>query len=921
MTGKTISHYQILEQIGQGGMGVIFKAVDVSLNRPVALKFLSEGSLPLDEFTRFRNEARAISSLNHKNIATIHELGSSDDQQFIVLEFLPGGTLKEKIRRHGTLPVEEAVDVAAQIAEGLSYAHSKYVVHRDIKSDNIMFSDDGIPKITDFGISKIKTATTKTRTEVIAGTIAYMSPEQLQGSTIDNRSDIWSLGVVLFEMLTGVLPFQHHLQPSLIFSIITKDPTSIASRRPDVPERIQAIVMRCLDKDPDKRFQTAGELVQALRGEQTGTQAVPVPAKTNMMSRYWWIAAALGVVLLTYLFLPPIIQTEAVPSVAVLYLKNLGPESDEPLSYGITHALIVDLARAGWIRVSPMNDVIKIKDSSQSLEKIANTLGVRHVLEGSILRQDLNFTISVQLVDVKTKLTVWAEHYLMKSSELPTLEGAMALSILKALEVTPTSQTRKEISSMSGTNPEAYEYYLKARYKFDNKKSKEDVKGAKELFQKAIDLDAGLLSARIGLGECFVYEGNADAATNIHEETLALAKSRSERAVQAACYRGMGEINANRGDYQHALEYYNLGLSIAREIGDRTGEGKFLYNIGLIHWDQSNYQKALEYYSGSLRIWQELGDRSGQARTLKQLGVVYWGQYDFPHALDNFNLALTIAEQIHDRPLEGNTLNDIANVYEGQGDYMNALRMYERSLEIQKTLGDRRGESRGLSNIGLIHRNLGNYKTALEEFSRAEQICVELDDRKTLGVIWSNIGLTLNEQDQHDRAREYHAKSVGIAKEIGDQGSEAYRVQSLGTCYVLLNDLPKAMESFAESERMFLGIEDTISAVASSSWLLLATVQSGKILEAQSTINNLDTLLRHYSHLDEPITVYWNMAQIHTSLGNLNVARTYLEQSYSEIISRANKIPDETLRTSYLSNVRVNRDVLNGRKRLLPQTP
>ena len=261
LRGKTISHYLILDRIGQGGMGVVYKAQDLHLNRVVALKFLPEGSLSQNSFRQLQNEARAISSLNHKNISTIYDFDSSEGMQFIVLEYLPGGTLKERIQEQGTLSISEATAIAVQVAEGIAYAHTKNTIHRDIKTDNIMFAEDGTAKLTDFGISKIKMQSSMTSTQTISGTLAYMSPEQIQGEEIDHRADIWSYGVVLFEMLTGHLPFEGTLQPTVIYSVLSKDPSEIAQYRNDVPASLQNIVFRCLEKDPAKRFQRVEEIL------------------------------------------------------------------------------------------------------------------------------------------------------------------------------------------------------------------------------------------------------------------------------------------------------------------------------------------------------------------------------------------------------------------------------------------------------------------------------------------------------------------------------------------------------------------------------------------------------------------------------------------------------------------------------------
>jgi len=865
--GKIVSHYKIIERIGQGGMGVVYKAEDIRLNRVVALKFLPEGTVTNDAFKRFEVEARAISSLNHKNIATIYDLEVVEGRQFIVLEYLPGGTLKEKIRRQGKLEIDEIILIAQQIADGLSYAHSKNLTHRDIKPENIMFAEDGTVKITDFGLSKIKSIGEQTTSGLIVGTISYISPEQVQGASVDHRTDIWSLGIVLYEMLTGRLPFQGDLQPALIYSILTKEPTPINELREDTPEFLQNIISNCLQKNPDKRFQSAVEISVSLRHHEVKKSESRMP---KFLNQYWWVASIIGVLLLIYLFFPPHQEKEEIPSVAILYLKNLGPETDESLSYGITQDLIVDLARAGLIHVAPMNDILQFKDTHMSLEEIAKRLKVSTIVEGSILRQDDIFKISAQLFDTRSKRALWTERAQLKTNEIATLQSDMAIAIMNALQISSTEQTKKEISAKPTENPEAYEYYLNAKFKFENKKNRDDVLRAEEMYKKAILLDPTLLYARIGLAEVYSFNGEYIKSRDVYLEALNIAREQNKRSIEATCLRGLGLIHWNQGEYARALEKYKQSLLIVRELGDRFNEARILNNIGLVYWNQYIYEKALEYYNESLHLREELSDIQGQAQTLGNMGLVYWNQ----------------------------------------GDYQNALNAHLKSLKLNQDIGDKKGEGHALNNIGLIYADLGNYKNALDYYYKSEKIFEQLGNPKNLAITLDNIGLVLTEREEYLKALDYHDRSLKLTHEIGDRGSEPIRFQSIGLCYLRKGDLQKAKENLIKSINQFAELNDTVGQITSTSYLGVVCARLSEKGEARILVNQIEQLLKSGVQISEPIIVNWNISQIYTFLGNYELAKKHLEKAYFEIISRSEKIMDPSLRDSYISKVKTHREII-----------
>jgi serine/threonine protein kinase len=353
MIGQTISHYRILEKLGEGGMGVVYKAEDTKLKRTVALKFLPpELTRDADAKARFTREAQAAAALNHPNICTIHEVGEHDGQSFIAMELVEGQSLKDRIER-GPLPIDDAISLAIQTGEGLGEAHEKEIVHRDIKPGNIMLAARGQAKILDFGLARLGTHTKLTKADTTLGTVAYMSPEQASGRDVDRRTDIWSLGVVLYEMLTGLLPFRGEYEQALIYQIMNAAPEPITSLRSGVPMELERIVTKCLEKNRDERYQTSADLIADLRRLQrtlsagTGTaqrSAATAGRPARRVRRLYWAASLIAVAIITAVILREMPRRAAPPeekSIAVMPFVDMSPERDqEYFCDGMTEELI-----------------------------------------------------------------------------------------------------------------------------------------------------------------------------------------------------------------------------------------------------------------------------------------------------------------------------------------------------------------------------------------------------------------------------------------------------------------------------------------------------------------------------------------------------------------------------------------------------
>jgi serine/threonine protein kinase/Flp pilus assembly protein TadD len=532
--GRIVSHYEILEHLDSGGMGEVYKARDQRLGRTVALKFLPKDlTRSTESKNRFMQEARLLSSLQHENICVLHDIDESEDgRMFISMEYLDGITLKEKIAA-GPLSVDEALGIASQLARGLARAHDSGITHRDIKPANIIITEDRQAKILDFGLSEALRRPAGTKAVVLAGTPAYMSPEQARGEPTDHRTDIWSLGVVLYEMVTGRRPFGGEYEQATIYTVIHEPHRPASEVRNDIPVSLSNVIDRCLDKSVEARFPNATSLVDALNAVRILPAAAPV-------------------------------RTEA--TIAVLPFQDIGPEQSERyFSDGLREEIVAKLSRLRKVRIVSHASAMNYDQAGKTVKRIAAELGAQFLLQGSVRRQGNAFRITTHLVDGFQETHLWSETYDGTMNQIFDIQEDVAQRITKALRVRLSPDEKRTLRRKPTLNSEAYQLYLKGRF-FWNKRNKEDLFTSIRYFEDAVDRDPRFALAWVGLSDAYSLLNDYEDVKG--KETLLKARQAVERALKlderlAEAHASLGIILMLRDwDWSGAEKEYKLAIRL-----------------------------------------------------------------------------------------------------------------------------------------------------------------------------------------------------------------------------------------------------------------------------------------------------------------------------------------------------------------------
>lgn len=781
LTGA-LSKYRIIGKLGAGGMGEVYKAEDPTLLRTVAIKVMSkQDQAAAGAETRFLREARAASAFNHPNIVTIYEIGETAEHTYIVMEYVEGRSLRDLISEKQVKP-EGVLDIAVQTCEALIEAHSRGIIHRDVKPENILLTDRGRVKLVDFGLAKpvsgrpIKGAETarETLTEsgTVMGTLSYMSPEQLRGEQLDERTDIFSFGIVLYEIITGDLPFMGSNSFDVAASIL-KDPAyEIGTVPSGLARGIKGIVARLLEKSRDDRPSSFVEVKRALESirdepsprltplDNRPTVALPTPKSGHR-------SASLGGALRSTSK-----AAEAAPTILVLPLQAVGSaEGSAYIGIGLAHAITTDLAKIKGLSVlSKSAGAGRVDEVGRGARELARELGATILLEGEVMRSGQTVGVMARLTDAEMGHVIWGSQYRGDAADLFSFQDAVCEGVAEALKLTISSEIRDEIAKPATTNFDAFELYSRGRDFLERRDVKENIDFAVQMFQEALGLDGEFALAYAGLGEAYwqKYQITHDrawveAAIAASDHALVLD------ANQAQVHIALGIIYYGTGKIDSAIEELQRAIELQPVIDDA-------YNwLGRCWQRKGQIEKATECFEKAIYL------RPGYWENYNRLGICYYFFGRYQDAAEQFRRVITIQP---DNYLGYNTLGGIYNLL---GHYDDAITMHRRAIEIYPNPAS-------FANLGTDYFYLGRYEDAIDAYESA----LKLDPRddvlyRNLGDVYLRVAKSVEAEDQFRRASELLIERLRVNP--GDAGLLA----RLANCQAKLGRAEEALSSITRA--------------------------------------------------------------------------------------------------------------------------
>ncbi|MHC4536138.1 MAG: protein kinase domain-containing protein [Planctomycetota bacterium] len=858
LVGRKVGSFKIVEIIGRGGMGVVYLARDMKLDRSVAIKSMP-AELQENSTTRarFKREAKLLASLNHTNIALIYEIIEQEEgASYLVLEYVPGQTLAQRIARE-PLKLEETLLVAQQITEAVSAAHEKDVVHRDLKPSNIKITPEGKVKVLDFGLAKASVSegkpvdATVTQPGRIMGTPAYMSPEQARGKPADKRSDIWSFGCIIYEMLTGQLPFEGETATDTLARIIEREPDWELLPQ-DTPTNIRTLLRRCLEKKPQRRLQHIGDaVIEISETLNTPATAPPVttPSSTSLKPKITTslklrtvatIVVAAFVIVLSFIVVQLISKKEVQPSLkeirlVVLPFENLGATNDEYFADGITDAITARLAGIHGLGVISRQSAIQYKKSEKDTRQIAKELGVDYILEGTIQRErpsDPNSKVRIipQLIKASEDTHVWNDIYDDDMGGIFRLQSDVAERVAQALDITLLEPERRALQSRPTDNTEAYDYYMRGRdYALSGYQHENDLRIAIRMYNKAVELDPlfALAYARLSQAHAGMYWFDHDRSEN----RLAMAKQAADKAFkfkpnlpEAHLALGFYYYWGHR-DYDKALEQFE----IVRK--SRPNNSELLSGIGYVQRRQGKFEQALT----NIKRACELDPRT--ENLAYEVGVTFMLLRKYPEAEYYFERAISLAP---DRPRAYNWKAQLYLCWEG--NTKKARVVLQEGLENIKST-ENFGILAWLVNIDVLE---GNYKEALDRLS------LKSEDFDTIGYFSAlRYAQIYGYMDDKQLEKKYYGEARKILEvKIQEDPNDARFHSFLGIAYAGLGHKEEAIREGKSAVEL---LPITKEAMGGTFWIENLARIYVMVEEFDAAIDRLEFLLSIPSEISTPL--------------------------------------------------------------------
>jgi serine/threonine protein kinase/cytochrome c-type biogenesis protein CcmH/NrfG len=772
MIGKIISHYKIIEKLGEGGMGVVYKAQDLKLDRSVAIKFLSPHlGKDEEEKKRFMHEAKAASALEHSNICNIHEIDEAEDgQMFIVMAFYEGETLRKRIDR-GPLELEKSIDIAIQVANGLTKAHTKDIIHRDIKPANLLITNDDEVKILDFGLAKLSGSSKLTKEGTTLGTVAYMSPEQARGETVDHRSDIWSMGVVLYEMITGQKPFKGDYEQAVVYSIINETQDALTGLRTGVQMELERVVNKALAKDANERYQHMDELLVDLkRLKKNSDSSIPVKPveygkkeSTKKRIRNIVIGSSIILLIAIILFLGNIIFFKKMPfiepkPIVVISFKNqTGDKTYDYLQEAIPNLLITSLEQSKYLRVitwERMHDLLKqlgrenvdIIDKELGFE-LCRLEGVESIILGTFVKAGDIFATDVKVLDVQSKRLLESTSSKgegvgsILQNQIDELSQAISRSV-KISEQAPGG-TQLRISDITTPSMEAYNYFLRGRDEYE----KGYYDDARRFLEKAVELDSTFAVAHLYLARVYGNLRYVKKEEGAYEKAKALSEKATdkERLYIEAAYAGtvesdpekqyrilkqmvnkypkekrvhysLGSYYLSKIMYKEAIIVFNKALELDPEYGPAINLLAYTYS------EMRKYDKAIEYFEKYASV------SPGDANPFDSMGELYFKLGNLDKAIGKFKEALEVKPDFGSEPR-------IAYIYALKENYAETMKWLDHFIAMAPSPGIK---AKGFCWRGIYHSLLGHFNQSLKDISKAKEL-MKSTENEYGAVVWAMV--------------------------------------------------------------------------------------------------------------------------------------------------------------------------------------